>query len=107
MVLHPPHKLTYFKKAHWESEWIQTAESLVRNELERPYTSQASEQVLGSGSANSDVEVPRKPASYNPSFSIFDNIDGFMPPKAADLCNKIDHYLAAGVKQVADDLVKW
>ena len=79
----------------------------MRDEFEHSYTSQAGEQVLGSGSASSDIEMPRKPVSYNPSFSIFDNIDGFMPPKAADLCNKIDHYLAAGVKQVADDLVKW
>jgi hypothetical protein len=28
-VLHPRHKLAYFKKAHWEPEWVETAESLV------------------------------------------------------------------------------
>jgi hypothetical protein len=30
LVLHPRHKLAYFKKARWEHEWVETAESLVR-----------------------------------------------------------------------------
>ncbi|KAF8545877.1 hypothetical protein OG21DRAFT_1380245, partial [Imleria badia] len=25
MILHPRHKLTYFKNAHWEADWIDTA----------------------------------------------------------------------------------
>ena len=29
MVLHPMHKLTYFKNAGWEAEWIDTAEEIV------------------------------------------------------------------------------
>ncbi|KAH7903748.1 hypothetical protein BJ138DRAFT_977553, partial [Hygrophoropsis aurantiaca] len=37
MVLHPRHKLTYFKNAKWESSWIDTAEALVRNEFEQSY----------------------------------------------------------------------
>lgn len=111
MVLHPRHKLAYFKKAHWEPQWIQTAESLVRNEFERSYASRADlaadEQVLGSDTENSDVEVPRELAALNKlSFSLFDNINAFMPPEAADLHSEIDRYLVDDVEQ-ADDPVKW
>lgn len=55
-VLHPRHKLSYFKAARWEDDWIQTAESLVRNEFERSYLSVDTnsdagsvEEVLGAG----------------------------------------------------------
>ncbi|KAG2738578.1 hypothetical protein P692DRAFT_201673926, partial [Suillus brevipes Sb2] len=34
MVLHPRHKLAYFKRANWEQQWIDTAETLVRNAYE-------------------------------------------------------------------------
>ncbi|KIK33084.1 hypothetical protein CY34DRAFT_31394, partial [Suillus luteus UH-Slu-Lm8-n1] len=37
MVLHPQHKLSYFKAAHWLDEWIQTADQLVREEFECSY----------------------------------------------------------------------
>ncbi|KAG1791478.1 hypothetical protein EV424DRAFT_1265938, partial [Suillus variegatus] len=39
MVLHPQHKLLYFKAADWEDNWIQTAEQLVREEFECSYLS--------------------------------------------------------------------
>jgi hypothetical protein len=47
-VLHPRHKLTYFRNAGWESEWITTAEKLVRDEFNRSY-------------ANKDVPVDAPP----------------------------------------------
>ncbi|KAG1904131.1 uncharacterized protein F5891DRAFT_977614 [Suillus fuscotomentosus] len=34
MILHPRHKLAYFKRANWEQQWIDTAETLVRNAYE-------------------------------------------------------------------------
>ncbi|KAG2158006.1 uncharacterized protein EDB93DRAFT_1077728 [Suillus bovinus] len=34
MVLHPQHKLAYFKAAHWEDSWIKTPEQLVCEEFE-------------------------------------------------------------------------
>ncbi|KAG2107649.1 uncharacterized protein F5147DRAFT_557103, partial [Suillus discolor] len=37
MVLHPRHKLSYFKVAYWEDQWIQTAQSLVRHEFQHSY----------------------------------------------------------------------
>ncbi|PPQ97931.1 hypothetical protein CVT26_002951 [Gymnopilus dilepis] len=37
-VLHPRHKLKYFKKHDWEMSWINTAHQIVRDEFERLYT---------------------------------------------------------------------
>ena len=36
-VLHPRHKLDYFKNAQWSREWIDTAEGLVRKRYESRY----------------------------------------------------------------------
>jgi hypothetical protein len=36
-VLHPRHKLAYFKNANWEDSWVDTAERIVRDEFERSY----------------------------------------------------------------------
>jgi len=36
-VLHPRHKLTYFKAAGWEDEWINAAEQIIRDEFEWKY----------------------------------------------------------------------
>ena len=37
LVLHPRHKLHYFKTAGWEDEWINTARNIVREEFDRTY----------------------------------------------------------------------
>jgi hypothetical protein len=37
VVLHPRHKLHYFKTAGWEAEWIKTAHNIVREEFDRTY----------------------------------------------------------------------
>jgi hypothetical protein len=36
-VLHPRHKLQYFKKAGWQDSWIETAYTIVRDEFYRTY----------------------------------------------------------------------
>jgi len=36
-VLHPWHKLSYFKNAGWEDEWIKTAERIICAEYERSH----------------------------------------------------------------------
>ena len=36
-VLHPRHKLAYFKKADWEAEWIKIAEAIFRDTFKRLY----------------------------------------------------------------------
>jgi hypothetical protein len=46
-VLHPRHKLEYFKAQKWEDEWIHAARNIVREEFDRSYAS-----VATSGSGN-------------------------------------------------------
>jgi hypothetical protein len=36
-VLHPRHKLQYFRVAGWEDEWIDAAHTIVREEFDRTY----------------------------------------------------------------------
>ena len=37
LVLHPRHKLHYFKTAGWEKTWIETAKTIVREEFDQTY----------------------------------------------------------------------
>jgi len=37
LVLHPHHKLHYFKMAGWEDSWIKTAHAIVCDEFDRTY----------------------------------------------------------------------
>ncbi|KAF9218925.1 hypothetical protein BS17DRAFT_654410, partial [Gyrodon lividus] len=37
MVLHPQHKLSYFKTANWEDQWIKTVETLVWDKYVHSY----------------------------------------------------------------------
>lgn len=41
VVLHPSHKLEYFKLARWPAEWIKTAEDITREEYRRTYATSA------------------------------------------------------------------
>lgn len=44
-VLHPRHKLQYFKDAQWEQEWIDVAKRIVREEFDRSYNHISVEEV--------------------------------------------------------------
>jgi hypothetical protein len=37
IVLHPHHKLWYFKNIGWEDEWIEHAEDIVHTEFDESY----------------------------------------------------------------------
>jgi len=58
-VLHPHHKLEYFKKHGWDATWIKTARQIVRDEFDRSYAMT---------DANADENVMQidtdKPVSY-------------------------------------------
>ena len=51
LVLHPRHKLQYFKNAGWSDEWIVTAKALVREEFDRSYAP------VGADIARTPIEV--------------------------------------------------
>ena len=37
LVLHPCHKLAYFKNAGWEVEWVEAAHQIIRDEFDCSY----------------------------------------------------------------------
>ena len=39
LVLHPHHKLQYFKNARWKDKWIQQAKRIVHEEFNQSYAS--------------------------------------------------------------------
>ena len=57
-VLHPGHKLSYFKQAGWPTKWIGTAEEIVRAEFKRSYATDVdAEGVEEEGEDNSGNNV--------------------------------------------------
>ncbi|KAG2085570.1 uncharacterized protein F5147DRAFT_588943 [Suillus discolor] len=60
MVLHPRHKLSYFKTAGWEAEWIQTASDLVRHEFDFAYADMPTGSADGeSADGEHESQVPK------------------------------------------------
>lgn len=56
LVLHPRHKLEYFKQAVWEDDWIEIAENLVRDEFQRSYSSIATSRSDDEEDTDVDME---------------------------------------------------
>lgn len=103
MILHPRHKLTYFKNTGWESEWIKTVEALVCNEFEFSY---AASEHYSSDAEPADASDEQVGRAKPPSGNIFDNMDAFAAPKAGDLRTEIVRYLAADIEKT-DNPLKW
>jgi hypothetical protein len=64
-VLHPRHKLSYFKAANWEDEWIDAAERIVRAEFEHSYANRGldtddEESAATEDNASTDVVRPSR-----------------------------------------------
>jgi hypothetical protein len=51
-VLHPNYKLEYFRARKWEKAWIETAESLIREEFQANYASTANGDDQGTDGAS-------------------------------------------------------
>jgi hypothetical protein len=60
IVLHPRHKLAYFKKAGWPQEWIDTAEQILRDEFNHSYPiiNTSVDDGLATEAEDDDGEVP-------------------------------------------------
>lgn len=56
LVLHPRHKLEYFRNAGWEDAWVVEAERLFREEYTKNYAPLESNQSEGEGDRSSDEE---------------------------------------------------
>jgi hypothetical protein len=63
-VLHPRHKLEYFKKHDWEEAWIDAAHDIVRKEFDRSYAPMGVEGSGGGMQADSNEAVGRRIRFY-------------------------------------------
>ena len=96
IVLHPQHKLKYFKHAGWESEWIDTAEALVHEKFAQSYSIQ--DAAADVTTVNESAATPALSQGSN----IFDDLLSLAPPKTTDLRSELDHYLSTDVENVTD-----
>ena len=114
-VLHPRHKLEYFKKRDWEAVWIDTAQQIVREEFDRSYSSL---DVAGDGAdmqVDTDLVVSHLSLLVlvcvdfllkvlSESTNIFDNLPDLAP---SDRRDELDRYLASDVENITDALMWW
>jgi hypothetical protein len=115
LVLHPCHKLEYFKKQKWEIPWIQDACKIVCHEFVCSYTPAAV------CSQRDDVQVANcRPVSYPNShlfkpltlFFIFQSTNIFdhlpnLAPMSSELCDELNCYLATDIEDTKDPLKWW
>ncbi|SJL03663.1 uncharacterized protein ARMOST_16509 [Armillaria ostoyae] len=96
MVLHPRHKLAYFRKVGWSPTWIDTAHEIVQTEYERKYKNMAIE-----GEEENEVEEVTTSVSNN----IFDSLP--MLATAGSTQDELDRYLSTDPENVDDGLAWW
>lgn len=113
-VLHPRHKLQYFKDVGWEENWVNTAKDIVRTEFDRKYTSLKVEE------APKTLKVCFAFVAFvldlihsflkglgSSSKNIFDNLPALSAPKKATLRDDLDRYLSTDPEDVTDALQWW
>src|SRR5882757_6424682 len=100
VVLHPRHKLKYFERAGWESEWIAAAKDIIRAEFDHSYAAQL--EIVEKDQDDGDVEM-----SGVGSSNIFDNLPALSAPKTKELRDELDRYLSTDPEHVIDVLKWW
>ncbi|KIK19179.1 hypothetical protein PISMIDRAFT_108170 [Pisolithus microcarpus 441] len=103
MVLHPLHKLEYFKQAKWEVAWIDGAHDLVRNTYNLSYASCY---------INNDMDLMSDcgaSGSEGHSTNIFDSLPSLTKRRPAHGGNELNTYLMSSIKDIdpADALMWW
>ncbi|KAJ2920816.1 hypothetical protein H1R20_g16278, partial [Candolleomyces eurysporus] len=109
IVLHPSHKLRYFKKAGWDKDWIMTAEDIVRDEFKCVYAE------FKLQSQASRIATLRKPTKHTSSLSDSDNDMGAPlsseNPSSSDkeeMLSELNRYLKSKtVKNIEAPLAWW
>ncbi|TFY76101.1 hypothetical protein EWM64_g7913 [Hericium alpestre] len=104
MVLHPRHKLAYFKAARWEQDWIDTARNVVREEFDRSYASREVEDDTEDENNSAEVEdSAQKPTHTN----LFDNLPTVGALNTEDGRDELDRYLSTDPEPVQDAIAWW
>ena len=115
-VLHPCHKLEYFKKHNWEDSWVQTARDIVRDEFDRSYAPAEVEDNANSMETDTNESVSSylylsytlpttilQVSLFYLSKNIFDDLPK-LAPVSSDTHDELDRYLATDIE---DGLMWW
>jgi hypothetical protein len=117
-VLHPRHKLSYFKNAGWEHEWVVAAEQIVRAEFKRSYEKHEDCEDCEEG-RSSDEEGVNTQVRYffvmsRHDFTIYAGVIKHLrqhistkEAKRSELRDELDTYLSSDPEYVDDVLVWW
>ncbi|KAF8581721.1 hypothetical protein K439DRAFT_1618777 [Ramaria rubella] len=100
MVLHPCHKLAYFKAANWEPEWIKVARKIVHKKYNHSYGRTATAEPknkLASTAVNTN---------QTRRVNIFDTLPTLTAPWPSELWDELNHYLSTDPEQV-EDVLQW
>ncbi|KAF5332362.1 hypothetical protein D9758_016948 [Tetrapyrgos nigripes] len=103
MVLHPRHKLNYFKTAEWPTSWVDAAKEIVREVYERDYKGRRVEGEMEIDKPSSPVLSKSKPVKLNQ----FDELPALQPPQADELGDELDRYLSMDIEATKDVLGWW
>ncbi len=95
MVLHPGMMLEYFRNQKWEEEWIEEAESLVREAYVIGYENMAC------GSDTTPMKISK--TNDNGEFTSFGNLSVTSTPRASE----IQAYLKHPVENIKDPMKWW
>jgi len=105
MVLQPRYKLEYFRQAGWKDEWIDKAETIVRDEFTKLYSSSST-----SGDINDDADASASVNSGDPIISqnIFDDLPAFKKrSKTMATLDELKLYLSTPPEVVLHPLRWW
>ncbi|KIK20944.1 hypothetical protein PISMIDRAFT_46313, partial [Pisolithus microcarpus 441] len=101
MVLHPHHKLEYFRQAKWEADWIKTVGELIRRNYDSSYVSCDIHEDVGSPSSDGE-ECKDRPNN------IFDRLPSLSKINLSRTLDELDAYLATGVEDIdVGDAIQW
>ena len=117
VVLHPRHKLQYFKNAGWLKGWIDTARGIVETQYKHAYASRdveeddMSDQIVRSFFTIFSLlhycsflfHQETVPTSSN----TFDHLPALSAPHQSELRDELERYLSTDPEEVADVLLWW
>ncbi|KAL1937246.1 hypothetical protein VTO73DRAFT_13915 [Trametes versicolor] len=100
MILHPAHKLEYFRDNNWSQGWMETAEGIVRDEFACKY---AGRKRSAASDTSSDMSSAAKESK-----NLFDNLPRRSGKKKGPgpVKTELDIYLEADTEEV-DDVIAW
>ena len=80
-MLHPSHKLEYFKRFRWPTGWQATARELLREEYERAYSGRTASDSEGEdgepGDQDDDDDAPHAPSARSSLREVASDEDDF------------------------------